>query len=198
VFTNWIPFRRQLEQLALVQGRDIVLDLSDVKLVDHTVMAKLHELKEMLADEGRVLELVGLDAHIPVSEHELAARRRGLVPVQRLVVITEPSAVSQLLDVVARFGASGYTLIPCQGAGRRGMREGRWQPEEQVRLEIIVPRELASELLSHLRRHVLPSLRATACVETVEAVFPEQFAPLPSPASRDGQAASSAMASTSH
>lgn len=177
VFTNWIPFRRQLEQLALVQKQNIVLDLADAKLIDHTVMDKLHELQETLADEGRRLELVGLDAHVPLSDHELAARRRGLVPVRRLVIVTDERSAFRLVEEFAAYGATGYTWIPCRGAGRRAVVNGRWQPADQVRLEVIVPRQLAENLLRHLRQNVLPNLRATACVETVEAVFPDQFTP---------------------
>jgi len=178
VFSNWIPFRRQLEHLALVQGQDIVLDMTDVKLIDHTVMDKLYEFRDYLAQEGRRLELVGLDALMPVSDHQLAARRRGRVPVRRLVVVTDESSTARLIDEFARFGASGYTAIPCRGAGRRAIGSNGWQATEQVRLEVIVPQELAERLLEHLRRNVLPGMRATACVETVEAIFADQFAPV--------------------
>ena len=53
-----------------------MLDLSDTRLVDHTVMAKLSELKRQFADSGRRLEVVGLHNHKPLSRHPDAARRR--------------------------------------------------------------------------------------------------------------------------
>src|SRR5690606_1474012 len=40
-FSNWIQFRRQLIRLGLHERRDVVLDLSRTKLVDHSVMDKL-------------------------------------------------------------------------------------------------------------------------------------------------------------
>lgn len=45
VFSNWIPFRRQIEQIGLVQRRNLVIDVSDTRLVDHSVMAKLEEME---------------------------------------------------------------------------------------------------------------------------------------------------------
>ncbi len=188
VFTNWIPLRRQLEQLALVQGYDVNLDLSDVRLIDHTVMDKLHELQSVFADEGRTLQLIGLDAHVPLSDHELAARRRGLVPAKRFVVITSSSQAEYLLEIFARCGASGFTQIPCVGAGRQGVHLGLAAAQPQVRLEVIVPRELSEELLRHLRSVLQGMKGTTVCVETVDTIFPSQFQPDRTTAHRDNHA----------
>ncbi len=45
VFSNFIPFRRQIEQVGLVGRNNVIVDLSAAKLVDHSVMEKLHELQ---------------------------------------------------------------------------------------------------------------------------------------------------------
>src|SRR5688500_10872080 len=42
VFSNWIPFRRQIEQVGLIQKNNVIVDLSETRLVDHSVMEKLH------------------------------------------------------------------------------------------------------------------------------------------------------------
>lgn len=76
VFSNWIPFKRQIEQLGLVQRSNITIDLSDTKLVDHSVMEKLHELQGEFEREGLTLEVIGLDQHQKMSSHEFAARRK--------------------------------------------------------------------------------------------------------------------------
>ncbi len=79
VFSNWIPFKRQIEQIGLVQRTNLTIDLSDTRLVDHSVMEKLHELQEEFEREGLKLELVGLENHQKLSSHEFAARRRSAV-----------------------------------------------------------------------------------------------------------------------
>jgi MFS superfamily sulfate permease-like transporter len=48
VFSNWIPFKRQIERLGLVQRNNLIVDLAGTKLVDHSVMEGLHALGRSL------------------------------------------------------------------------------------------------------------------------------------------------------
>ncbi|QEG36896.1 SulP family inorganic anion transporter [Bythopirellula goksoeyrii] len=81
VFSNWIIFRRQLVRLGITEKKNVTLDLSETKFVDHTVMEKLHDLQHDFENAGVRLELQGLDNHKPLSTHELAARKRIVKPV---------------------------------------------------------------------------------------------------------------------
>lgn len=76
VFSNWIPFRRQIVNAGLIQHKNVIVDLSDTRLVDHTVMEKLHELERDFEQVGLKLEVAGLDDHRPLSEHPHSARKR--------------------------------------------------------------------------------------------------------------------------
>ena len=76
VFSNWLPFRRQLVQLGVEQGNDVVLNLAGTRLVDSSVMEALAELRHDFARAGRRLEVVGLENHRGLSSHPHAARRR--------------------------------------------------------------------------------------------------------------------------
>jgi MFS superfamily sulfate permease-like transporter len=78
VFSNWIPFRRQIEQLGLVQGNHVILNLAGTRLVDSNTMAKLRELQGEFDRAGLRLEIVGLDEHRAFSAHPESARRRPL------------------------------------------------------------------------------------------------------------------------
>lgn len=80
VFSNWILFRRKLVQLGLVDGRNVVLDLSQTRLVDHSVMEKLHELQRDFERAGVRLTIQGLEDHRQLSNHKLSARKRKSVP----------------------------------------------------------------------------------------------------------------------
>ena len=75
VFSNWIPFKHQIEYVGLQQRNNLVIDLSETRLVDHSVMEKLHELQKDFEQEGLSLELTGLEWHRKLSEHPLSARR---------------------------------------------------------------------------------------------------------------------------
>jgi MFS superfamily sulfate permease-like transporter len=76
VFSNWLPFRRQIVSAGLVQHKNIIVDLSETRLVDHTVMEKLHELERDFTEAGLKLEIVGLEEHRPLSKHPHSARKR--------------------------------------------------------------------------------------------------------------------------
>jgi MFS superfamily sulfate permease-like transporter len=75
VFTNWLAFRKRLLGLGLYEGKNVLLDLSATRLVDHSVMEKLHDLERDFAQAGYRLEVAGLNGHAPFSDHPFAGRR---------------------------------------------------------------------------------------------------------------------------
>lgn len=88
VFSNWIPFRRELESVGLVNRQNITLDLSGTTLVDNSVMEKLHEMQGIFSQEGLELKLVGLEGHSSQTDHEMASRRGGPIQARRLTIMT--------------------------------------------------------------------------------------------------------------
>ncbi|MCC9608233.1 SulP family inorganic anion transporter [Blastopirellula sp. JC732] len=80
VFSNWLAFRRKIVEAGLVQRHNVSVDLTDARLVDHTVMEKLHELERDFEREGLQLKIIGLDNHQPLSAHPHAARKRPQLP----------------------------------------------------------------------------------------------------------------------
>jgi len=77
VFSNWLQFRRRIVGEGLSQNKNVVIDLSNARLVDHSVMSKLQELARDFHQAGLKLKLEGLDQHVTLSEHPLAARKLG-------------------------------------------------------------------------------------------------------------------------
>jgi MFS superfamily sulfate permease-like transporter len=75
VFSNWLGLKKKI--LAVADGKAVIIDLSRTKFVDHSTMEKLHELEMEYRAKGRVFEVRGLDKHVPVSNHPLAARKLG-------------------------------------------------------------------------------------------------------------------------
>lgn len=74
VFSNWLGIRAAI--LRQAEGRDeVIIDLSDARLADHSVMEKLHLLEREFSEGGKKLSLIGLEEHTPVSSHPLAARK---------------------------------------------------------------------------------------------------------------------------
>lgn len=175
VFSNWIPFKHQIEQLGLIQRQNVIIDLSDATLVDHSVMEKLHEMQADFGKENLRLEIIGLDTHRQLSTHPLATRKLSLQNIRRLTIVTDASLEQQLIDELVKAGATGYTSIPCHGAGRRGIGENTVPANDQIRLEIVAQRVVCDRMLAYLRREIMPRHPVTACVETVKVFRPDDF-----------------------
>ncbi len=162
VFSNWIPFRRQIEHLGLVQRSNVTVDLSGTKFVDHTVMEKLHELQEDFTQEGLKLEVVGLDSHQQMSSSSLAARKQLGVPLMHRLTFTIPedleTAIVGLLsrtDLQDSVKSSWKSVLPNSSTNNF------------LRLEILIARDKSQRLIETVRR-TLPTLNGmTMLLETV-------------------------------
>jgi MFS superfamily sulfate permease-like transporter len=74
VFTTWLWLKIKLQSVE--PSQDVVVDLSDAKVVDHTVLAKLQDLKQDWSVTGRNLAIRGLERHRPMSAHPLSCHRK--------------------------------------------------------------------------------------------------------------------------
>jgi len=72
-FTNWFTLKKKINGFPV--GSDVIVDCSDARFIDHTVMSRLHELKRDFEAGGRSFSVVGLGNHKSLSHDELAARR---------------------------------------------------------------------------------------------------------------------------
>ncbi|MBX3441137.1 MAG: SulP family inorganic anion transporter [Planctomyces sp.] len=175
VFTNWIPFRRQIEDLGLVQRQNIILDLAQTRYVDHSTMEKLHELQEDFEHEGLRLDIIGLDDHRPMTEHAASARKRVLPRMRRITIVAEARHEDLIRERSLELGTSNLTIIPCYGTSRPLQDDGLGDAERLVRVELVVPSRSAESALMSLRRDLTPACRALVCAEMVEVVNAELF-----------------------
>lgn len=175
VFSNFIPFRRQIEQLGLVGRNNVIVDLSAAKLVDHSVMEKLHELQMDFEQNQLTLEVRGLDAHKPMSSHPMASRKQGLTALRRITIVTDPKLETAIVERVIELGASGYTSMPCRGLGRTGLNQAERHPIDQIRMEVITRSAIAEEVLKFISDEIAPNNHISVCVETVEVNFHTKY-----------------------
>lgn len=175
VFSNWIPFKRQIEDIGLVRRRNLVVDVSNTKLVDHSVMEKLDEMERDFQQEGLTFEVRGLDALQPLAENALAARNRGMAAMRRLTVFADSEIQRWLEEAFVERGATGFTSIPCSGAGRGELEAGPLTSDAKIRIEVVMPHATCEKVVDFLRQQVLPKHRVTACVETVDVIRREHF-----------------------
>lgn len=169
VFTNWIPLKRLLERIGDDPSKQIVIDLTNSPLVDHTVVEKLHEFEREFTERGQHFEVIGLDGHRSLSQHPLAARKRGLVPVRRITIYANSTSEMRLLGKLMELGATGFTTSTISGAGRKQLASSDLSTEDGVRIEVLVPANIARSIITYIDHELLPdpSCRVTACVENV-------------------------------
>lgn len=172
VFSNWIPFRRQIEQLGLVQGNNVIVDLDGTSLVDSSVMEKHKELTLDFEQAGRRLDIVGLEGHRQGSTHPLAARKRVTVQMRRVTAIGPAALEPELVAMARGVGAPVYTSVPCTGGGSRPQAHA---DRALVRFETIVPADVAAAVLRALREPRFSEERLTVWIEPVDMMRLEQL-----------------------
>lgn len=74
VFSNFIALKSMLAELP--EKKSISFDLSEVDLIDHTVMEFIHDFSNEYSHNGGSCSIVGLDDHEPYSDHPLATHRK--------------------------------------------------------------------------------------------------------------------------
>ncbi len=71
IFCTWIPLRKLISQL-FEEGKQVTLDLSDTRLVDHTVMSRFEEWEKKFSGKDLEFSIQGMDKHIPMSESKVS------------------------------------------------------------------------------------------------------------------------------
>jgi MFS superfamily sulfate permease-like transporter len=70
VFTNLSGLKKILHSHA--NAKNLIIDLSRARIIDHTAMEMLHHFQEEAHEGGHHVTFVGLEEHRTVSNHQLA------------------------------------------------------------------------------------------------------------------------------
>ena len=70
-FCTWIALRKHIQHF-LQEGKHTTLDLTETRLVDHTVLSKVYEWVGEFKKNGCVLSVRGLDRHQSMSDSDVA------------------------------------------------------------------------------------------------------------------------------
>lgn len=154
VFSNWIPFKRQIEEIGLVQRRNLIVDVSNAKLVDHSVMEKLDEVQRDFEQEGLAFEVRGLNSLRPLADNPHAARKRGGFSARRLVVTFPATMESEFLSKISSLvGASRFVRIPCDVGSLESVEQFSTSNDdgEYTRIELILSARESDTVVQQLR-----------------------------------------------
>lgn len=86
IFSNYISLKSEIEK-----HRDLghlVIDFTDVNIIDHTFRTHLHELQKEWEKEGKKIVFENGDHLIPVSDHPLATRIKGESVMEQEKILT--------------------------------------------------------------------------------------------------------------
>lgn len=167
VFSNFIPFRRQIEQIGLVGRNNVTVDLSQTNLVDHSVMEQLHELQDEFERQGLALNVVGLDSHTQLSTHPLSTRMHLPTHVRRVTVIVSEFLEKKIRESAERAAVMSYTLVPCTHFGDSPLPQEKREPSH-YRIEVIADRTVAAEFLRLSMLVLQGENDATVTLESIE------------------------------
>jgi MFS superfamily sulfate permease-like transporter len=162
VFSNWIPFKREIEQVGLAERNNVIVDLSGTKLVDHSVMEKLHELEQDFHQANLRLEVVGLENHNQLSAHPLAARKKGAATIRRITIVAEDSLEHSIEEELSRLDVRQYVATPCRAAI-----DSHTPRDCYVRLELVATRHVCEQLLASLQATMPSSEVLTITIDDV-------------------------------
>lgn len=74
IFSNYIGLKKQLD--AMPRNKQITIDFTNAKLVDHSVMEHIHEMAEKYNHEGGHFTIKGLHNHKSLSAHPHSTRKK--------------------------------------------------------------------------------------------------------------------------
>ncbi|HBM82491.1 MAG: transcriptional regulator [Halieaceae bacterium] len=96
-------------------------------------------------------------------------------PRRLLTVVTESTIESHLLRDMERWGAHGYTITEARGKGARGVREGNWEANRNLRIEVVCDDVTADRIAAGLREHYYDNYAMILYTCDVDVLRPEKF-----------------------
>jgi MFS superfamily sulfate permease-like transporter len=73
IFSNFLSLKRQLDKVP--PGKKLLVNMSKVRLIDHSSMDHLSQFKRNYEKTGGTMELTGLSEHKAASKHALSSRK---------------------------------------------------------------------------------------------------------------------------
>jgi len=170
VFSNWIPFKRQVEHF-LKESKNVVLNMSKTKLVDHDVLEKLHGIERDFHKKHLTMEVVGLEAHQKFSKHAFATHKRN----RELLVRKHVSIIADIeLQAQLKKGFKGIEIAQFMTVEPvRKLTDSANAAYSLIRIEALLQNDKADALFEYLREEILPKHPdMIISIEDVETVLP--------------------------
>lgn len=91
-----------------------------------------------------------------------------------VTIIAEPVLEPRITQELREFGATGFTVVEGRGEGSRAMHAAEI-PGTNVRIETIVPPEIAERILAHVADAYFASYEVIAYLSDVDVMRPDKY-----------------------
>jgi nitrogen regulatory protein PII len=98
-----------------------------------------------------------------------------LVKRKLVTIITEANLQNILIGDFKKMDFAGYTISEATGEGDRGVRQGDWEQNRNIRVEIVCEEGKAHTLLEHLTETYFQDYAMITFISEVEVVRPDKF-----------------------
>lgn len=92
-----------------------------------------------------------------------------------LVIIAEANLERLLVNDVKRLGAAGYTVLDVRGGGHSGVREGTWEADRTIRMEVVCEADVADRIAAALLQAYGEHYGLTIYFSEVQVLRPNKF-----------------------
>jgi len=96
-------------------------------------------------------------------------------PKSLLVIIAEANLEKLLIKDVQKLGAAGYTVVDVRGGGHSGVREGTWEADRTIRIEVIADEHIADKIGQHVLEQYGKDYGITLYFSSVSVLRPLKF-----------------------
>ena len=100
----------------------------------------------------------------------MATNTRTLV-----TIITETPLEHIIVREVEQLGAKGYTLTNARGKGSTGLRDGEWDANSNIRLEVVCTAEVAKAIIERMKVKYYDNYAMILFWQDVSVIRPEKF-----------------------
>lgn len=92
-----------------------------------------------------------------------------------LTIITEGALERPLVADARRFGAHGYTVLEVRGGGMHGEREGAWEADRSIELQVVCGAEVAERIAEHVLAQYAPNYAVAMYLSDVQVFRAQKF-----------------------
>jgi nitrogen regulatory protein P-II 2 len=96
-------------------------------------------------------------------------------PKKLLTVITEAIIERALVADCRRFGAQGYTVLEVRGGGLTGDREGSWEADRSIELQVVCSEPVATRIAEYILAHYAPHYAITLYLSDVQVFRGQKY-----------------------